>query len=84
MSKLDRYSCQSIDDADINSVVGVLRSDFLTQGPMVSEFEASMTDITKAAYACAVSSATAALHIGLAGLGVKKKGITFGPPQIRL
>jgi len=81
MGKLDRYSCQSIDDADINSVVGVLRSDFLTQGPMVSEFEASMTDITKAAHACAVSSATAALHIGLAGLGVKKGDHVWTTPN---
>jgi len=81
MGKLDTYSCQSLDDADINAVVGVLRSDFLTQGPMVSEFEASMTDIPKAAHACAVSSATAALHIGLAGLGVKKGDHVWTTPN---
>ena len=81
MGKLETYSCQSIDDADISSVVGVLRSDFLTQGPMVPEFEASMTDITKATYACAVSSATAALHIGLAGLGVKKGDHVWTTPN---
>jgi len=81
MGKLDTYSCQSIDDADINSVVGVLKSDFLTQGPMVSEFEASMTDITKATYACALSSATAALHVALAGLGVKQGDHVWTTPN---
>ncbi|MGN6285688.1 MAG: UDP-4-amino-4,6-dideoxy-N-acetyl-beta-L-altrosamine transaminase [Afipia sp.] len=57
------YGRQSIDESDIEAVVEVLRGDFLTQGPAVERFESALVDYTGAAYAVAVSSGTAALHI---------------------
>jgi UDP-4-amino-4,6-dideoxy-N-acetyl-beta-L-altrosamine transaminase len=57
------YGRQSIDDADINAVVDVLRSDFLTQGPAVEKFEAALAERTGARYAVSVSNGTAALHL---------------------
>jgi UDP-4-amino-4,6-dideoxy-N-acetyl-beta-L-altrosamine transaminase len=57
------YGRQSIDDADIEAVVGVLRSDFLTQGPAVERFEAALAERTGARYAISVSNGTAALHL---------------------
>ncbi|KAA0234484.1 MAG: UDP-4-amino-4,6-dideoxy-N-acetyl-beta-L-altrosamine transaminase [Acidimicrobiales bacterium] len=66
-----RYSRQFVDDDDIQSVVRVLKSDWLTQGPAVGEFEQALCDLTGAAHAVAVSSGTAALHSAMvaAGLG---------------
>ena len=66
------YGRQDISDIDIQSVINVLRSDYLTQGPVVPEFEKSVADFCKANYAIAVSSATAALHIACLALGVGK------------
>ena len=57
------YGRQSITDEDIKSVVDVLKSDFLTQGPAVPKFEQAVCDYTSAKYAVAVNSGTAALHI---------------------
>ena len=58
------YGKQHITDKDVKNVVKVLRSDFLTQGPVVPEFEQKLCDYTGAKYAVAVNSATSALHIG--------------------
>jgi len=66
------YGRQSINDADIQAVVDVLRSDFLTQGPAVPSFENSVVDYCGAQYALAVNSATSALHIACLALGVGK------------
>jgi UDP-4-amino-4,6-dideoxy-N-acetyl-beta-L-altrosamine transaminase len=63
------YSCQDIDDVDVEAVVAALRSDFLTQGPLLAEFEARFAALHNAGEAIAVSSATAALHIGCIALG---------------
>jgi len=63
------YSCQDIDDADIAAVVAALRSDFLTQGPRLAEFETRFAALHNAGEAVAVSNATAALHIGCLALG---------------
>jgi UDP-4-amino-4,6-dideoxy-N-acetyl-beta-L-altrosamine transaminase len=65
------YGRQDISEADIQSVVNVLRSDFLTQGPAVPAFEKAVADYCGAAYGVAVNSATSALHIAClaAGLG---------------
>ena len=65
-----RYSCQVIDEEDIQSVVRVLGSDFLTQGPTVVEFEKSLAKYCGAAHAVAVASGTAALHAACASLGI--------------
>jgi UDP-4-amino-4,6-dideoxy-N-acetyl-beta-L-altrosamine transaminase len=66
------YGRQSINEADIQAVVDVLRSDFLTQGPAVPNFENSVADYCGAQYALAVNSATSALHIACLALGVGK------------
>lgn len=64
------YGKQDIDQHDINAVIAVLKSDFLTQGPQVPMFETSLTFITQANHAVAVNSATSALHIACLALGV--------------
>lgn len=62
------YGRQHISDADIEAVVAVLKSDFLTQGPAVPEFEAAVVAYSGARYAVAVNSATSALHIACMAL----------------
>lgn len=64
------YGRQSINEQDIAAVVRVLRSDFLTQGPVVPNFEHAMAVYCGAKYAVAVNSATSALHIACLALGV--------------
>ncbi len=64
------YGRQSINEADVEAVVEVLRSDFLTQGPAIARFEQVVASFTGSKYAVAVSSATAALHIGALALGL--------------
>lgn len=62
------YGRQDITEADIAAVVEVLRSDFLTQGPMVPRFEQAVAGRCDAGYAVAVNSATSALHIACLAL----------------
>jgi len=64
------YGRQDITQADIDAVVGVLQSDFLTQGPMVPRFEQRVAQHVGAQYALAVNSATSALHIACMALGL--------------
>ncbi|MBY7971803.1 UDP-4-amino-4,6-dideoxy-N-acetyl-beta-L-altrosamine transaminase [Vibrio fluvialis] len=64
------YGKQDINQQDIDVVVEVLKSDFLTQGPKVPEFEQSLVNQTGAQYALAVNSATSALHIACLALGL--------------
>lgn len=64
------YGRQDITQADIDAVVGVLQSDFLTQGPMVPRFEQSVAQHVGASHALAVNSATSALHIACLALGL--------------
>lgn len=64
------YGRQEVIQADIDAVVAVLQSDFLTQGDMVPRFEKCITDACDAAHAVAVNSATSALHLACAALGV--------------
>lgn len=72
------YGHQYIDDSDIEAVVKVLKSDYLTQGPAVTQFEKTICDITGAKYCVSVSNATAGLHIAVAALelGENAEGIT--------
>ncbi|MBU0605750.1 MAG: UDP-4-amino-4,6-dideoxy-N-acetyl-beta-L-altrosamine transaminase [Candidatus Omnitrophica bacterium] len=65
------YGRQSVDRSDIAEAVKVLRSDWLTQGPKIAEFEKSLCAYTGAKYAVAVSSGTAALHIASLAAGLK-------------
>ncbi len=64
------YGKQDISQQDIDSVVDVLNSDFLTQGPQVAVFEQALIEHTGARYALAVNSATSALHIACLALGL--------------
>lgn len=64
------YSCQDIDDSDIEAVVEILQSSMLTQGPAVPAFEEAVAKRVGVAHSVAVSSATAALHLGCQALGV--------------
>ena len=64
------YGRQDISEADIQAVVDVLRSDFLTQGPAVPAFERAVSSYCGARHAVAVNSATSALHIACLALGV--------------
>ncbi|CAH6023775.1 UDP-4-amino-4,6-dideoxy-N-acetyl-beta-L-altrosamine transaminase [Citrobacter koseri] len=66
------YGRQDISDEDINAVVDVLKSDFLTQGPCVPQFEQAIADYVGVKHAVAVSSATSALHVACLALGLKK------------
>lgn len=65
------YGHQSINDRDVRDVVKVLRSDWLTQGPKIREFEERLCQYAGARYAVAVSNGTAALHISMLALGIK-------------
>lgn len=64
------YGRQEITQADIDAVVQVLQSDFLTQGPVVPLFEKTVAEKVGAEYAVAVNSATSALHIACLALGL--------------
>lgn len=64
------YGRQDITQADIDAVVGVLQSDFLTQGPFVPRFEQCVAQHVGAQHALAVNSATSALHIACLALGL--------------
>jgi UDP-4-amino-4,6-dideoxy-N-acetyl-beta-L-altrosamine transaminase len=66
------YGHQWIDEEDIASVVEVLRSDWITQGPKVGEFERKVAEYCGARYAVAVSSGTAALHAACSVAGISK------------
>ena len=66
------YGKQEINEEDIRAVVDVLKSDFLTQGPMVEEFESEFAKYVGSKYAIAVSNGTAALHLSALAMGVKK------------
>ena len=66
------YGKQDINKADIVSVVNVLNSDYLTQGPQVPLFEQTISNYCSSNYAVAVNSATSALHIACLALGLGK------------
>ena len=64
------YGRQSIDDADIAAVVAVLKSDWLTTGPKVAEFEKAFAEFAGAKHAVAVANGTAALHAAMHAAGI--------------
>jgi UDP-4-amino-4,6-dideoxy-N-acetyl-beta-L-altrosamine transaminase len=66
------YGRQNITDEDIQAVVEVLRSDYLTQGPQIAAFEAAFASYVGSEYAVAVANGTAALHLCTLALGVKE------------
>jgi dTDP-4-amino-4,6-dideoxygalactose transaminase len=64
------YGRQDITQADIDAVIEVLRSEFLTQGPRVPQFERAVAAYCGASHALAVNSATSALHVACLALGL--------------
>ncbi len=74
------YGHQIVDEADIAAVVEVLRSDWLTTGPKVAEFESAVAAFTGALFGVAVMNGTAALHTALAALGIKPGDEVIVPP----
>lgn len=74
------YGRQSISQADIDAVVDVLRSDYLTQGPVVPAFEVAMGQYCNARHAVAVNSATSALHIACLALGAGRGDVVWTSP----
>lgn len=74
------YGFQDICQEDIDAVIDVLRSDFLTQGPVVSEFEKAVASYCGALDGVAVNSATSALHIACLSLGVARGDVVWTSP----
>ena len=66
------YGKHEISDEDINAVIEVLRSDYLTQGPKVGEFETAFASHVNARYAVAVVNGTTALHLACLAIDIKK------------
>ena len=74
------YGRQFISQADIEAVTDVLKSDFLTQGPVVPNFEKILAETCNAYAACATNSATSALHIACLALGVGEGDVVWTSP----
>ena len=78
--KIIPYGRQTITDADIEAVVSVLKSDFLTQGPSIAEFENKFATYVGAKYAVALANGTAALHLCAMALDVNKTSRVITTP----
>ncbi|MDO8651857.1 MAG: UDP-4-amino-4,6-dideoxy-N-acetyl-beta-L-altrosamine transaminase [Undibacterium sp.] len=74
------YGRQDVDQNDIDAVISVLKSDFLTQGPAVPRFETAVATYCDAKYAIAVNSATSALHIACLALDVGPGDVVWTTP----
>ena len=74
------YGRQNITEEDIDAVVNVLKSDYLTQGPKVPEFENSIKEHCNVEYALAMNSATSALHVACLALDVGQGDIVWTTP----
>ncbi len=79
-TKIIPYGKQSISQDDIDAVIDVLKSDWLTQGPQVPAFEEALTNATNAKFAIAVNSATSALHIACLALGLTHGDLLWTSP----
>ncbi len=73
------YGRQSISEADIEAVIDVLRSDWLTTGPAIDAFELEFATAVESPHALSCANATAALHLALAGLGIGPGDICIVP-----
>lgn len=78
--KIIPYGHQSVGAQDIKSVLSVLKSDWLTQGPAVAAFEKALCAYSGAKYAVCVSSGTAALHVACLAVGIKPKDEAITSP----
>jgi UDP-4-amino-4,6-dideoxy-N-acetyl-beta-L-altrosamine transaminase len=74
------YGKQDINEEDINQVIDILKSDWLTQGPKVPEFENSITTYTGGRHAVAVTNGTSALHMACLALGLTKGDVLWTSP----
>ena len=74
------YGRQNIDNDDIDAIVSVLKSDYLTQGPKVLEFEEKFAEYIGSKYAVAVNNATAGLHLSVLALNLKKRDRVITSP----
>jgi UDP-4-amino-4,6-dideoxy-N-acetyl-beta-L-altrosamine transaminase len=75
------YSRQWINEKDIEAVIDVLKSDWLTQGPVIEKFERAVAEYCGVKYAVAVSSGTAALHIACLAAGLNTDDILWTSPN---
>ena len=81
MNKFIPYGRQDISKSDIKSILSVLKSDFLTQGPKVVEFENKVAQMVETKNAVATNSATSALHIACLALDVGPKDLLWTSPN---
>lgn len=75
------YGRQDITQADLDAVIQILRSDFLTQGPAIPRFEQAVATRVRARHAIAVNSATSALHIACLSLGLRPGELLWTVPN---
>lgn len=75
------YGCQDISEDDVIAVSQVLKSEFLTQGPKVPEFEKCVSDYVNVKFAFAMNSATSALHVACLSLGLKEGDYLWTTPN---
>ena len=75
------YSKQSINDDDINEVIKVLKSEMITQGPLVERFEKTICSYTSSNYSVLTNSATSALHISCLALGLREGDVLWTSPN---
>ncbi len=75
------YGRHSISQADIDAVISVLKSDWLTQGPVIEGFEQAVAEYCGAKYAVAVNSATSALHIACLAAGLGEGNVLWTSPN---
>jgi len=74
------YGRQDLNQADVDAVIEVLQSDFLTQGPKIPQFETVVSEKVNAKYAVATNSATSALHLACLALGLGKGDCLWTSP----
>ncbi|MFT6459545.1 UDP-4-amino-4,6-dideoxy-N-acetyl-beta-L-altrosamine transaminase [Pseudophaeobacter arcticus] len=74
------YGRQDIRQQDLDAVIEVLKSDFITQGPVVPQFEAALAEKSGAAHAVAMNSATSALHVAVVALGLGQGDLMWTTP----
>ena len=75
------YARQSVDQSDIDAVIGALSSDYLTQGPVVPQFENAIANRVSAKYAVATNSATSSLHVACLALGLGPGDLLWTVPN---
>lgn len=80
MSKIIPYGKHDINKEDIRSVIKVLQSDFLTQGPIIEKFEKEFAKYVGAKHAVSVSNGTSALHLSMLAMNISPKDKVITPP----